>query len=33
MFLMKESVLSLKEKQHSIGFPTLKLPASTQNHL
>ena len=29
MLLMKESVLSLKEKQHNIGFPTFKLSAST----
>jgi len=29
---MKESVLSLKEKQH-IGFLTFKLPASTKNLL
>ena len=27
----KESVFSLKEKQHNIGFPTFKLPASTKN--
>ena len=28
---MKESVLSLKEKkQHNLGFPTFKLPASTK---
>jgi len=28
--MMEESVLSLKEKQqHNIGFPTFKLPAST----
>ena len=25
MLLLKESVLSLKEKQHNIGFPTFKL--------
>jgi len=31
---MKESVLSLKEKQqHNNGFLTLKLPASTKNSL
>ena len=29
MLLVKESVLSLKEKQHNIGFSTFKLPAST----
>jgi len=29
---MKVSVLSLK-KQHNIGFPTFKLPASTKNIL
>ena len=33
MFLMKESVLSLKEKKHNIGFPTFKLLASTKNLL
>jgi len=26
-------VLSLKEKQHNIGYPTFKLPASTKNSL
>ena len=31
MILMKESLLSLKEKQHNISFPTFKLPASTNN--
>jgi len=31
---MTESVMSLKEKQqHNLGFPTLKLPASTKNIL
>jgi len=30
---MTESVLSLKEKQHNIGFPTFKLTASTKNIL
>ena len=37
---MKESVLSLKRyvgleinKQHNIGFPTFKLPATTKNIL
>ena len=29
MLLMKESVLSLKEKQHKLDFPTFKLPANT----
>ena len=29
MLLMKESALSLKEKQHNLGFSTFKLPAST----
>ena len=40
MLLMKESVLSLKQyvgleinKQHIIGFPTFKLPATTKNIL
>ena len=33
MLLMKESVLSLKEKQHNIDFTTLKLPACTTNLL
>ena len=33
MLLMKESVFSLKEKQHNIGFPTFKLPKSTKNIL
>ena len=40
MLLMKESVLSLKQyvgleinKQHTIGLPTFKLPASTKNIL
>ena len=27
---MKESVLSLKKKQHNLGLPTFKLPASTK---
>jgi len=26
---VKESVLSVKEKQHNIGIPTFKLPTST----
>jgi len=30
---MKESVLSFEVKQHSIGLPTFKLPASTKTHL
>jgi len=30
---MKESVFSLKEKQHNIGFPTFKLPTCTQKLL
>ena len=29
MLLMKESMFSLKEKQHNIGFPHFKLSAST----
>ena len=40
MLLMKESVFSLKQyvgleinKQHNIGFPTFKLPATTKNIL
>jgi len=33
MLVRKESVLSLKEKQHNIGYPTFKLPASTKNSL
>ena len=33
MLLIKESVLSLKEKQCNIDFPTFKLPASTKNLL
>jgi len=33
MLLMKESVLSLKRKQHNLGLPTFKLPASTANLL
>ena len=33
MLLTKESVLSLKEKQQNISFPTFKLPASTKNIL
>jgi len=33
MGFMKVSVLSLKEKwKHNIGFPTIKLPASTKNY-
>ena len=28
-----ESMLSVKEKQHDIDFPTFKLPASTNNLL
>ena len=28
---MKESMFSLKEKQHNNGFPTFKLPVSTTN--
>ena len=31
MLLMKGSVLSLKEKNHNIGFPTFKLPTNTNN--
>ena len=30
MLLIKDTVLSLKEKQHYIGFPTFKLFASTK---
>ena len=30
---MKESVLNWGKKQHNIGFPTFKLPASTNNSL
>jgi len=30
---MKESVLSLKEKQHNLGLHTFKFPASTENLL
>jgi len=30
---MKNSVLSLKEKQHTVSFPTFKLTASTVNVL
>jgi len=26
---MNDTVLSLKEEKHNIGFPTFKLPAST----
>ena len=34
MLLMKESVLSLKEKQqHNLGLPTFKLQANTKNLL
>ena len=33
MLLMKDSVLSLKETQCNIGFPTFKLPARTKNLL
>ena len=33
MFLMKESVLSLKEKRYNIDVPTFKLPACTTNLL
>ena len=28
MLLMKESLLSFEEKQHNLGLPTFKLPAS-----
>jgi len=28
---MKESVLSFEEKEHNLGLPTFKLPASTKN--
>jgi len=30
MGFMKVSVLSLKKKQHNIGFPTFKFPESTK---
>ena len=30
MLLMKETVLSLKKKQHDIGFPAFKFFASTK---
>ena len=33
MLLMKESVLSLKEKTTQPWFPTFKLPANTKNLL
>ena len=33
MLLMKESVLSHKKHQHKIGFPSFKLPKSTNNIL
>ena len=33
MLLIKKSVLSFKEKQHNIGLPNFKLPASTNNLL
>ena len=33
MLLMKESVLSFKEKQHNLGLPTFKLRASTKTIL
>ena len=33
MLLMKESVLILKKKQHNLGLPTFKLPASTKHFL
>jgi len=29
LLIVKESVLSVKEKQHNIGIPTFKLPTST----
>ena len=31
MLLKNESVLSLKDKKHNIGFPTYKLPTNTNN--
>jgi len=31
--MKKKSVLSLKEEQFNIGFPTIKLPASIKNSL
>ena len=33
MLLIKESVLSVEEKQHNIGLATFELPASTNNLL
>ena len=33
MLLIKESVLSFEEKQHNLGLPTFKLPASTKTLL
>ena len=33
MFLKKESVFNLKEKQNINGFPIFKLPACTKNML
>ena len=33
MLFMKESLLSLKGKQHNIGFPTFKLPGSTKSFM
>ena len=33
MLLIKDSVLSLKEKKHNISFPTFKLPSSTKTSL
>jgi len=33
MLLMKESVLSFEEKQHNLGLPTFKLPASANTIL
>jgi len=30
---MKESVLGIDEKQHNLGLPTFKLPASTKTGL
>ena len=33
MLLIKEYVLNVGDKQHSIGLPTFKLTASTKNRL
>ena len=33
MLLMKESVLSVEEKQHNLGLPNFKMATSTENRL